>query len=73
MGTCCRILGIEYQCKAQQIGSAAVESDRGDPIKNIREIRELLEKLVTKLEEHRKTSPGPSLITRNTDGLEAPT
>jgi hypothetical protein len=31
--TCCRILGKEYQDKAQQIGGEAVEAGRGDPVK----------------------------------------
>ncbi len=33
--------GIEYQEKAEQIGSDAVEVGRGDPVKTIRAIREL--------------------------------
>ncbi len=43
--TCCHILGIEYQNKAQQIGSKGVEAGRGDPMKTIRAIRGFLEKL----------------------------
>jgi hypothetical protein len=33
--------GIEYQEKAEQIGSDAVEVGRGDPVMTIRAIREL--------------------------------
>ncbi len=35
MEMCCHILGMEYQDKAQQIGSDVVEASRGDLRKTI--------------------------------------
>jgi hypothetical protein len=45
LDTCCHILGIEYQNKAQQIESERVEAGKGDPLKTIRATRGFLEKL----------------------------
>ncbi len=60
-----------YQDKAQQLGSEAVEAGRGDPMKTIKTIRGLLEKLGADVEDHRRKSPGPRQMTQNADGLDA--
>jgi hypothetical protein len=51
---------IEYQDKAQQIGSGVeVEAGREGPLKTIRPIRGFLEKLGAEVEDHRSKSTDP--------------
>ncbi len=53
METCCRILRIEYRDKLEQIGGKSVEGGRGDPVKTIKTIRSILEKLRDKMDYYR--------------------
>ncbi len=69
--TYCHILGANCQDKIDEIGAEAADEGKGDLGKNLKVIRNQLEKQRANVKIHRSCSPGPSQKPRNSNGLKA--